>query len=169
MNKLQSPFRVLSAFNLTAMLLLAAGAPGSLPKGVPAAASTGIVKEVIPFEDLLVPNFCTGELISETGAVTTWFKFTLTPGGRLLLQFRYQFKAVGIGDLGNEYIINQEAKVKEIFGPAIGDDFTFVDKFVQISKGPGDNTFFFFTYRIVIEADGTVRMEITDVKFDCQG
>jgi hypothetical protein len=85
------------------------------------------------------------------------------------VQFHYQSKAVGIGDLGNAYIINQESRVKEIFNPAIGDDFTFVDKFVQISKGSGDNTFFFFTYRVVIEPDFTVRMEVFDVKFDCRG
>jgi hypothetical protein len=134
-----------------------------------AAALTGFQKEEIPFENLPVPNFCTGEVISETGMITTWTKVTLKPSGALTVQFRYRFKAVGVGNQGNKYNINQESRIKEITGPDLRDDLTFVDKFVQISKGPDDNTAVFFTYRFVFDADGMPHMEIVELKFDCRG
>jgi hypothetical protein len=160
---------------VVAALLLA---PGALGFGIRArvggitdrtGAITDRVRERIPFADFPVPNYCTGEMIYETGAITTWFKYTATTSGGTTVQYHYQFKAIGAGDLGNRYVINQEARTKYIANPRAGADYTFVDKFVQISNGSEDNTFFFFTFRLVVQPDGMVRMTVLDVKFDCRG
>jgi hypothetical protein len=168
MKTLHHRHRFYSFGRILAALLLVVGALGWVSKAS-AAAMTGYQREEIPFENLIVPNFCTGENISETGTIDTFIKATLKPSGALTVQFKYRFKAVGVGDLGNKYIINQESRVKEITGSQLRDDFTFVDKFVQISRGPGDNTAVFFTYRFVFDNKGDLHMEVLDVKFDCHG
>ena len=149
-------------------LLLLAGTLG-LGTNADAAASVGIVVIEIPFENVPVPNTCTGEMISETGNIVARLIVVASAGGGFNLHLHFQFKATGIGEFGNEYIVNQEGREKLIRVPPVGGVFTHTDNYVQISKGSAENTKLYFTYTLIIQPDGSFELRSLKFRLGCHG
>ena len=166
----QQPLRrLLTAFAGIAMLMLQ---PSVLGPGshADAAASVGIVIIDLTFENVPVPNTCNpDEIISETGAARLRAIIVASAGRGFNLHLHFQFKATGISNLGNEYIVNQEGKERLINVPPLGGVFTHTDNYVQISKGGAPNTKLYSTYTLVIQPDGSFEVRNLDFRLGCHG
>lgn len=140
-----------------------------VPFQAPGAATVLHQKYEVSFTDYLVPNYCTGEIINETGTVTVWVHLTRNANGMYRFKYHEHFKATGIGSYGNEYVIQDQYTVREFDTREGAVQWTDTFEFVQISKGPEENSRFFQEWLFIISPDGSFEAILLKNRFGCGG
>ena len=127
------------------------------------------LKFEVSFQDFLVPNYCTDEIINEKGTITAWYQITQDGQGRIHFRYHEHFQATGVGSFGNDYVIQDQYKIKLLVFEDMSARWTETFEFVQISKGGEENSKFYQTLEFILKPDGTLEVNILKSQFDCRG
>lgn len=113
---------------------------------------------------------CTGEQIQITGEVHLMGSITTTKDGRMRRHAHANLHGTGVGlTSGNEYVINDNFKIREITDPAeCGSKYEDVERVRLISKGTLPNQMAVVGLKLYQDKDCQFQSEVT-AETDCRG
>ena len=141
----------------------------SIPATLAAQASTLVDRETIPFE-VEQENPCNGEVVLITGYLEVALRVTIDPNGVTHLAYNLVPHVEGEGESGKYKIVGGE-RSHEMF--IAGEEFPFSGsatfQYNIISQGGAPNYTLIIVSRLMIDADGTVRVAFERVHESCTG
>jgi hypothetical protein len=158
---------------LAAVLAVLVGASlaaaATSPQQPPTQNGKGATSENFPVDFLLAPD-CFGEEIEVTGTMHVVNHFVPVKGGFHATSHFNLMNAKGVGlTTGDQYVIPQGENTVENFLPNGGTVVGDVIINMVVSKGPSPNQNGLLRSHYILNEDGTVKVDVTQVHLKCTG
>ena len=134
---------------------------------LPSLAAT-IVNEDIPFS-VNITNPCNNESVALSGTEHLVILETFDNNGGVHFDFHANFNITGTGDLGNNYVSNQELHESGNTKVGAAAAATFPIAFELISKGSAPNFLMLMLMHMTFNANGSVTASFDHFMTECQG
>lgn len=134
---------------------------------LPSLAAT-IVNEDIPLT-FNTTNPCNNENVTLSGTVHLVIDETFDNNGGVHFDFHANYNITGTGDLGNNYVSNQELHESGNAKVGAADAATFPIAFELISKGSAPNFLMRMLMHMTFNANGDVTASFDHITADCNG
>ena len=113
---------------------------------------------------------CNGELVQITGTYTVTSRRTIDANGRVHFSATTNTAIRGVGPSG-EYNVTDRQSLSDHFidGELFPENVTSVSQFHMVGRGQAPNFLITIVHRLLVEADGTVKVEFERVSGQCSG
>jgi hypothetical protein len=148
-------------------VVLVLGLAGSKP-----AQAEVTVNMSVPIEPFAVfvpcANGGAGEVIDLSGALHVLMTFTMDGHGGVHGSFQFQPQGVtAVGESTGD-IYHAAGLTRGDFNTTVGDENTFVNNFLMIGPGPGNNLLLHGLAHMTINANGTLTASVDRISFECK-